>query len=181
MADVRDLDQLEGGLVQAALELLVAVEVAVGLLDHDVAFQQEPFEHLLDVERGEVGVAGAERDVLEIEVHRHRRIGFFGTHLVHERTAETSAAQRKRSPFGGKSLSRLKVICETQFTQKEFFPVIDALEKQLQPEVRYRATVRGQDGQAALAEFAGDMASFRRFVKERRKFLLQELAKADAK
>ena len=83
--------------------------------------------------------------------------------------------------FRGKFLARLKVICETQFTQKEFFPVIDALEMQLQPEVRYRATVRGQDVQAAVAEFAGDMASFRRFVKERRKFLLQELAKADAK
>ena len=83
--------------------------------------------------------------------------------------------------FRGKFLARLKVICETQFTQKEFFPVIDALEKQLQPEVRYRATGRGQDAQAAVAEFAGEMASFRRFVKERRKFLLQELAKAGVK
>jgi hypothetical protein len=83
--------------------------------------------------------------------------------------------------FREKFLARLKVICETQFTQKEFFPVIDALEKQLQPEVRYRATVRGQDVQAAVAEFAGDMASYRRFVKERRKYLLQELAKAGVK
>jgi len=38
--------------VQVPLELLVAIEVAVGLLDDDVAFEQEAFDHLSNVEGG---------------------------------------------------------------------------------------------------------------------------------
>lgn len=83
--------------------------------------------------------------------------------------------------FRARFLARLKEICETHFTSKEFFPVIDALERQLEPEVRFRATVQGQDVPGALAQFKGDMVSFRRQVKDRRKFLLQELAQAGVK
>ena len=80
LADVRDLDQFEGGLVQVALELLVAVEVAVGLLDDDVPFEQEAFEHFLDVERRVMGIVGAEGDVLQVEEHRHGRVGVLRVH-----------------------------------------------------------------------------------------------------
>ena len=86
-----------------------------------------------------------------------------------------------RPPFRARLLARLKEICETHFTSKEFFPVIDALEQQLEPEVRFRATVQGQKVPGALAEFKGNRVSFRRQVKDRRKFPLQELAPAGVK
>src|SRR5882724_2059852 len=53
------------------LELLVAVPVAIGLLDDDAALREEqPLEHLLHVEAGVVRLAHAERDVLEIAEQR---------------------------------------------------------------------------------------------------------------
>ncbi len=55
LAHVRNFDELERGLVQAALEVLVAIKVAVGLLDHDVALQQQTLENLLDVEARVLG------------------------------------------------------------------------------------------------------------------------------
>src|SRR2546425_12772796 len=64
LAHMGNLDEFKGGFVEVPLELLVAIEVAVGLLDDDVAFEQEPFDHLLNVEGGIMGVAGTERDVL---------------------------------------------------------------------------------------------------------------------
>ena len=39
LAQVRDLDELERRLMQVALEHLVAVEIAVGFLDDDVALE----------------------------------------------------------------------------------------------------------------------------------------------
>src|SRR5581483_5325112 len=71
LAHVRDLDQLERRLVHRRLERLVALPVAVRLLDHDAALQQQPLEHLADVELLVVGVAHAEGDVLEIAEQRH--------------------------------------------------------------------------------------------------------------
>jgi hypothetical protein len=46
LAHMRNLDQLEGGLVHRCLELLVALPVAVGLLDDDAALEQQALEHL---------------------------------------------------------------------------------------------------------------------------------------
>jgi hypothetical protein len=66
-----DLDQLEVGLVHRRLEALVAIPVAVGLLDHDAALQQQAFEHQLDVELFVLGVAHAEGDVLEVAEQGH--------------------------------------------------------------------------------------------------------------
>ena len=77
-----NLDQLESRLVQPALELLVAVEIAVSLLHHDVALEEQAFEHLADVEGGKAGVARAEGDVLEIEEDRHRGVRIGGAHGV---------------------------------------------------------------------------------------------------
>ncbi len=51
-----------------------------------------------------------------------------------------------------------------------FIPVISALEKRLEPEVRFRAEAHGQDKRDALAEFHGNMESFRQQVKQRRQF-----------
>ncbi len=43
---MRDFDEFERGFVQTALEILVAIEIAIGLLNHDVAFQQQALQHL---------------------------------------------------------------------------------------------------------------------------------------
>ncbi len=71
LPDVRDLDQLERRLVHRRLERLVAVPVAIRLLDDDAALEQQALEHLADVELLVIGVADAERDVLEIAEQRH--------------------------------------------------------------------------------------------------------------
>src|SRR3546814_12642109 len=52
LAQVRDLDELEGRLVHGRLEILVASPVAVGFLHHDVALQQQALAHPRDVEGG---------------------------------------------------------------------------------------------------------------------------------
>ena len=80
--------------------------------------------------------------------------------------------------FRKRFLVRVREICTTMFTTEQFFPIIDAMEKRLEPEIRFRATVLHQDPQEALAEFADDMDSFREQVQHRRKFILKELAKS---
>ncbi len=77
---MRNLDELECRFVQAALEVLIALEVAIGLLDHDVALEQETLEHLLDVETRVLGVARAQRDIFQVKENRHGGIGCFGRH-----------------------------------------------------------------------------------------------------
>jgi hypothetical protein len=49
LAHVGNLDHLEGGLVHGALEI-AAVPVAVRLLDHDAALEQQTLQHAADVE-----------------------------------------------------------------------------------------------------------------------------------
>jgi hypothetical protein len=68
---VRDLDQFEGCLVHRCLELAVALPVAIGLLHHDAALEQQAFEHLADVELAVAGVLDAEGHVLEVAEHGH--------------------------------------------------------------------------------------------------------------
>ena len=76
LADVGDLDQFEGGLVEALLEFVVSFEVAVGLLDYDVALEQKAFEDFLDVEAGVFRLACSQRDVFEVEEYRHCGVWF---------------------------------------------------------------------------------------------------------
>ena len=66
---LRDVDQLDGRLVEGALVVAVALPVGVGLLDDDLALLQEALQDQLDVELADVGVADAERDVLEVAEH----------------------------------------------------------------------------------------------------------------
>ena len=67
---VRDLDQLERRLVHRRLVFLVAFPVAVGLLGHDAALQQQPLDDGPDVDLLQLGVPDAEGDVLEVAEHR---------------------------------------------------------------------------------------------------------------
>ena len=67
--------------MQVAFEFFVALEVAVGLLHNDLPLEQEPFKHFLNVKPGVMGIACPEGDVLQIEEHRHGRVGIRGAHL----------------------------------------------------------------------------------------------------
>jgi spore coat protein H len=80
--------------------------------------------------------------------------------------------------FRKRFLARLDEICRTMFTTQAFYPIIDAMEKQLEPEIRLRAALQHQDPRQALQEFADDMDSFREQVQQRRKFIMKELPKA---
>lgn len=80
--------------------------------------------------------------------------------------------------FRKRFLARLKEVCETVFTEEKMLPVIIALERRLKPEVEFRAQALGQDPQGALKEFSQHMESFRRQLVNRRKFILNEVAKA---
>lgn len=99
--------------------------------------------------------------------------------------------------FRRRFLARLRQLCETEFTEAAFHPVIHDLAKRLEPEVRHRGelvasgAVRpvhffgsgGMEGPVtgageAVEQFRRHIESFRRQVVERRKFLLRELDKA---
>src|SRR6185312_629594 len=63
---LRDVDQLDGGLVEGTLVVGVALPVGVGLLDDDLALLQQALEDQGDLELADLGVAHAEGDVLEV-------------------------------------------------------------------------------------------------------------------
>jgi len=77
---MRDLDELERRFVQPPLKHLVALKIAVGFLDHDLALEQQTLEHLADVERGKVRVMRAQRDVFQVEEYSHRGIRILHAH-----------------------------------------------------------------------------------------------------
>jgi hypothetical protein len=94
--------------------------------------------------------------------------------------------------------TRLKELCETEFTSPKMELPIAAMEQQLEPEVRYRAQLIGSgrnreirvefggptpdseiplaDEAAAVDQFKRHIDSFRRQVRFRREFILKELA-----
>ena len=76
--------------------------------------------------------------------------------------------------FRKQFLARLKEICLTIFTEENFFPIIDAMEKHLEPEVHIRAKALNQNASRALRTFHKDMQSFRAHVTNRRKFILSQ-------
>jgi hypothetical protein len=82
--------------------------------------------------------------------------------------------------FRQRFLQRLRELCETKFSEKEFLPVIDELARRLEPEVRFRAKAQGEDSKEALAKFNADIDSFRGQLKHRRAFILAELDKLPA-
>jgi spore coat protein CotH len=92
--------------------------------------------------------------------------GWFGAPLL------ANAEFRKRF------LDRLEEICGTVFTEAKVNPLIDALEKKLEPEIVVRAQVDGEDPGQAMKRFQNDLQSFRNQVKFRRQFILDELPKA---
>lgn len=94
---------------------------------------------------------------------------------------------RPPGPFSGPLLAnpqfrkrfeaRLKQICETVFTDEKFGPVVESLRQRLEPEVRLKAQLSGQDPADAAREFAGHIDSFHRQLVNRRKYILAQLTK----
>jgi hypothetical protein len=80
--------------------------------------------------------------------------------------------------FRSRFLDRLEQLCAGPFTPEKFGPIIDALERRLEPEVAVRAQARGEDPRRALQAFHTDIQSFRDQVKYRRQYLLKELPSA---
>ena len=83
----------------------------------------------------------------------------------------------KNETFRKKFLARLKDICERSFTEAKMLPLMDAMEKRLEPEVAVRAKINGEDPNAAVSLLHSDMDSIRRQLKNRREFILKELPK----
>ncbi len=79
--------------------------------------------------------------------------------------------------FRAAFLRRLQELCETEFTEARFGPVIAALESSLEPEIRWQAAVQGRNVSRAVNEFHGDIRSFRNQLTHRREAILQALEK----
>ena len=79
--------------------------------------------------------------------------------------------------FRERFLLRLKEVCLTIFTEEKMFPIIDAMEKRLEPEVRVRTDAQRGSPASAVQTFRGHMQSFRNHVIHRREFILKELEK----
>ena len=71
-------------------------------------------------------------------------------------------------------LARTKEILETVYTEKEFFPVIDTIEKQLKDEVRLRAEVMKEDPETKVEQFEKNLKSLKEHLTKRREFLLAQ-------
>jgi hypothetical protein len=64
---LRDLDQLDGRLVEAALVVRVAAPVGISPLDQQLALVEQALQHQVDIELWIVSIAHADGDVLEID------------------------------------------------------------------------------------------------------------------
>jgi hypothetical protein len=71
-------------------------------------------------------------------------------------------------------LARVKEITENIYTEKTFFPLIDALGARLHDDVRIRAQIHGEDPTAAMQRFEGNLNWLRDHLKKRRAFLLAQ-------
>ena len=79
--------------------------------------------------------------------------------------------------FRQRFLARLRDICQTMFTEAKLFPILDEMEKRLEPEVAIRAQANSASVRSAQTTFHSDIESIRRQIANRRKFLLSELVK----
>lgn len=74
-------------------------------------------------------------------------------------------------------LARLGNICTNAFTEEKMLPLINAMEKRLEPEIQVRARLMGQNPRDALDTFYNDIQSLRNQVKYRRQFILEQIPK----
>jgi hypothetical protein len=69
---MRDLDQLKGRLMHVLLEVLVALPIAVGLLHHDAALQEQALQHPRHLKLVILRLPHADCQVLKITKNSHR-------------------------------------------------------------------------------------------------------------
>ncbi|HTL18139.1 MAG TPA: CotH kinase family protein, partial [Patescibacteria group bacterium] len=74
-------------------------------------------------------------------------------------------------------LARLNEICANCFTEEKMLPLINAMEKRLEPEIPIRAHLTGQSPRELLGRFYDDIQSLRNQVKYRRQFILEQIPK----
>ncbi len=72
-------------------------------------------------------------------------------------------------------LHRLGYAAKHLFTEEKWFPIINALEEKLEPEVRYSAQIKGENVNNMLKQFHDEIESFRLQVTNRREFILEEV------
>ena len=71
-------------------------------------------------------------------------------------------------------LQELKHLLENQYSEEQFFPVIDELAEKLRSEIPVRAAIVGESEEAAMARFNRNIQSLKRHLKKRRGFLLMQ-------
>ncbi|HRI16095.1 MAG TPA: CotH kinase family protein, partial [Verrucomicrobiota bacterium] len=76
--------------------------------------------------------------------------------------------------FRQRYLRRVRQILEDSYTEKIFFPAIDAMVERLKPEIPIRAAVIGEDPGKALARLDRNAASLKEHLVKRRQFLLEQ-------
>jgi spore coat protein CotH len=81
--------------------------------------------------------------------------------------------------FRKRYLERVRKIVEVDYTEKNFFPVIDAMAERLRPEIPIHASAVGENPAEALARLDRNVASLKEHLTKRRQFLLdqEEIAK----
>ena len=72
-------------------------------------------------------------------------------------------------------LKRLNDICLNSFTEEKMLPLINAMEKRLEPEIPIRARITNQNARELLDRFYRDIQSLRNQVKNRRQFILEQI------
>ena len=72
-------------------------------------------------------------------------------------------------------LYRLGYAAKHLFIPETWIPIIDDLEKRLEPEIRYKAALLNENPANRLTEFHNDIESFRLQVVNRRQFILKEV------
>lgn len=70
--------------------------------------------------------------------------------------------------------ARIKELLGTEFSEAKMHVAINAMGERVREEVRVRAQLRGEDPQSAMAQLDHNLESLRRFVTERRAFLLAQ-------
>lgn len=71
-------------------------------------------------------------------------------------------------------LARTKELLEKVYTEEVFFPLLKDMGERLEPEVKIRAGLQGQDANQAVARLRRDLDSLRTHLKKRRQFLLAQ-------
>ncbi len=88
-----------------------------------------------------------------------------------------SGAILDNEPIRTRYFHRLGYVASERFTEDNWFPVINALEDRLEPEVRIRAKLKNENETDVLNLFHNNIESFRRQVINRREFIIQEVEK----